>query len=254
MAHRGGRAVPRGQNMNHERGTERPRQGPQYDDRHVHERHVHDREPRVTPKAPALHRPQRLAGRPARRHRGLRPGRAGAGLAGRLLLAAGVLFGLYLLFSGVLQLVAAFGTHVATSLRVMAFISGALSILLGLFCFRGPMQSTSCSPCGSASAGCSGASPRPWPPRPTRPCRPAAGRSSSESSVPRGDRPHRVPVHLGRRPHPRRRLLAHRGRRHGNRHGVRDPRPRQAHPGRRLTAPPTTRRRVHAVRQLRASP
>ncbi|WP_030348645.1 HdeD family acid-resistance protein [Streptomyces sp. NRRL S-1022] len=57
------------------------------------------------------------------------------------LLAAGVLFGLYLVYSGILQLVSAFGTHRATSLRVLAFISGALSILLGLFCFRGPMQS-----------------------------------------------------------------------------------------------------------------
>ncbi|MGW7523620.1 HdeD family acid-resistance protein [Streptomyces sp. NPDC054783] len=57
------------------------------------------------------------------------------------LVAAGVLFGIYLLISGVFQLVAAFGTHRATSLRVLAFISGALSILLGLFCFRGPMQS-----------------------------------------------------------------------------------------------------------------
>ncbi|MGW6390486.1 HdeD family acid-resistance protein [Streptomyces sp. NPDC055103] len=55
---------------------------------------------------------------------------------------AGILFGLYLLFSGVMQLVAAFGTHATTALRVMAFISGALSILLGLFCFRGAMQST----------------------------------------------------------------------------------------------------------------
>ncbi|GGZ13510.1 membrane protein [Streptomyces olivaceoviridis] len=60
---------------------------------------------------------------------------------GPSLVAAGVLFGLYLLYSGVLQLVSAFGTHRATSLRVLAFISGALSILLGLFCFRGPMQS-----------------------------------------------------------------------------------------------------------------
>ncbi|MFJ4829787.1 HdeD family acid-resistance protein [Streptomyces sp. NPDC088747] len=60
---------------------------------------------------------------------------------GASLFAAGILFGLYLLVSGVLQLAAAFGTHAATSLRVMAFISGALSILLGLFCFRGAMQS-----------------------------------------------------------------------------------------------------------------
>ncbi|WP_405585203.1 HdeD family acid-resistance protein [Streptomyces sp. NBC_01092] len=54
---------------------------------------------------------------------------------------AGVLFGLYLLTSGIFQLVAAFGTHRTTSLRVLAFISGALSILLGLICFRGAMQS-----------------------------------------------------------------------------------------------------------------
>ncbi|MFJ8129882.1 HdeD family acid-resistance protein [Streptomyces hydrogenans] len=60
---------------------------------------------------------------------------------GASLLAAGVLFGLYLLFSGVTQLVAAFGTHATASLRVLAFISGALSILLGLFCFRGATQS-----------------------------------------------------------------------------------------------------------------
>ncbi|MGY6023716.1 HdeD family acid-resistance protein [Streptomyces spinosirectus] len=60
---------------------------------------------------------------------------------GASLVAAGVLFGLYLLCSGIFQLVAAFGTHTTTSLRVLAFISGALSILLGLFCFRGPMQS-----------------------------------------------------------------------------------------------------------------
>ncbi|MFI6407906.1 HdeD family acid-resistance protein [Streptomyces sp. NPDC050548] len=60
---------------------------------------------------------------------------------GASLFAAGILFGIYLLISGVFQLVSAFGTHRATSLRVLAFISGALSIVLGLFCFRGPMQS-----------------------------------------------------------------------------------------------------------------
>lgn len=60
---------------------------------------------------------------------------------GASLFAAGILFGIYLLISGIFQLVSAFGTHRATSLRVLAFISGALSIVLGLFCFRGPMQS-----------------------------------------------------------------------------------------------------------------
>ncbi|MCX5333005.1 MULTISPECIES: HdeD family acid-resistance protein [unclassified Streptomyces] len=60
---------------------------------------------------------------------------------GSTLLATGILFGVYLVVSGVFQLVSAFGTHKTTGLRVLAFISGALSILLGLFCFRGPMQS-----------------------------------------------------------------------------------------------------------------
>jgi len=53
----------------------------------------------------------------------------------------GVLFGLYLLIIGVVQLVAAFGTHAATALRVLAFISGALCVLLGLLCFRSAAQS-----------------------------------------------------------------------------------------------------------------
>ncbi|MER7012285.1 HdeD family acid-resistance protein [Saccharopolyspora sp. NPDC000359] len=57
------------------------------------------------------------------------------------LIVVGVLFGIYLLVSGVLQIVAAFGTHASVAIRVLAFVSGALSILLGLLCFRGEMQS-----------------------------------------------------------------------------------------------------------------
>ncbi|MDA3649089.1 HdeD family acid-resistance protein [Saccharopolyspora indica] len=57
------------------------------------------------------------------------------------LFVVGVLFGVYLLVSGVLQIVAAFGTHGSVAIRVLAFVSGALSILLGLLCFRGEMQS-----------------------------------------------------------------------------------------------------------------
>ncbi|WP_344685850.1 HdeD family acid-resistance protein [Saccharopolyspora taberi] len=57
------------------------------------------------------------------------------------LIVVGVLFGIYLLVSGILQIVAAFGAHVSTGLRVLAFVSGALSILLGLLCFRGELQS-----------------------------------------------------------------------------------------------------------------
>ena len=60
---------------------------------------------------------------------------------GETLRVVGILFGLYLLVIGVMQLVAAFGTHASTALRVMAFISGALCILLGLLCFRSALQS-----------------------------------------------------------------------------------------------------------------
>ncbi|MFI8456214.1 HdeD family acid-resistance protein [Kitasatospora sp. NPDC101447] len=53
----------------------------------------------------------------------------------------GVLFGLYLLVIGIVQLVAAFGTHAATALRVLAFISGAICVMLGLLCFRSAAES-----------------------------------------------------------------------------------------------------------------
>ncbi|GAA3370606.1 HdeD family acid-resistance protein [Streptomyces sannanensis] len=59
----------------------------------------------------------------------------------KTLLVVGVLFGLYLLIIGIVQIVAAFGTHVSTGLRVLGFISGALCILLGLFCLRDELQS-----------------------------------------------------------------------------------------------------------------
>lgn len=54
----------------------------------------------------------------------------------------GILFGVYLLATGVFQLAAAFGTHVPGHLRVLHFIAGAASVLLGLLCFRGTLQST----------------------------------------------------------------------------------------------------------------
>jgi uncharacterized membrane protein HdeD (DUF308 family) len=129
--------------------TEAPRSGPEwgreYDDRHVHTARPpsghHEPEP---PLEGPLHALSRAAWQVV-----LVTGIASLILGilvliwpGASLLAAGVLFGLYLVISGVFQLVSAFGTHKATSLRVLAFISGALSILLGLFCFRGPMQST----------------------------------------------------------------------------------------------------------------
>ncbi|UKY48773.1 HdeD family acid-resistance protein [Streptomyces inhibens] len=53
----------------------------------------------------------------------------------------GVLFGIYLLATGVFQLAGAFGTHVPRHLRVLHFVAGALFILLGLICFRGTLES-----------------------------------------------------------------------------------------------------------------
>ncbi|MGI5256060.1 HdeD family acid-resistance protein [Streptomyces angustmyceticus] len=53
----------------------------------------------------------------------------------------GVLFGIYLLAIGVFQLAAAFGTHVPRHLRVLHFVTGAISVLLGLVCFRGTLES-----------------------------------------------------------------------------------------------------------------
>jgi uncharacterized membrane protein HdeD (DUF308 family) len=64
------------------------------------------------------------------------------GWPGATLVVLGVLFGIYLVVSGVLAIVAAFGTHIEeASLRVLAFISGALSITLGVFCFRSAFES-----------------------------------------------------------------------------------------------------------------
>jgi uncharacterized membrane protein HdeD (DUF308 family) len=60
---------------------------------------------------------------------------------GETLVVVGVLFGVYLVVTGVFQLFTAFGTHGGGGMRALAFISGALSIVLGLFCFRGTLES-----------------------------------------------------------------------------------------------------------------
>ncbi|MFF7145142.1 MULTISPECIES: HdeD family acid-resistance protein [Streptomyces] len=127
---------------------DRPPHGSAYDDRHVHA----TRDPHAPASSPygveppfegVLHALSRTAWQVV-----LLTGLASLVLGivllvwpGPSLLVAGILFGLYLIVSGVLQLAAAFGTHKTTALRVLAFISGTLSILLGLFCFRGPLES-----------------------------------------------------------------------------------------------------------------
>ncbi|MGW1158651.1 HdeD family acid-resistance protein [Streptomyces sp. NPDC002519] len=60
---------------------------------------------------------------------------------GATLTVAGALFGVALLASGVFQLGGAFAHHVPGHLRALGVISGALSVFLGLLCFRGPAQS-----------------------------------------------------------------------------------------------------------------
>ncbi|WP_068181862.1 DUF308 domain-containing protein [Mycobacterium sp. UM_CSW] len=55
---------------------------------------------------------------------------------GKTLLVAGVLFGIYLVVSGIGYMFAAFGTHAGAAMRVLAFLTGVVSLVLGFFCFR----------------------------------------------------------------------------------------------------------------------
>ena len=55
---------------------------------------------------------------------------------GKTLLVAGVLFGAYLLISGIAQVFFAFSLHVAAGGRILLFISGAASLILAVLAFR----------------------------------------------------------------------------------------------------------------------
>jgi len=52
------------------------------------------------------------------------------------ILAASVLLGIYLVASGIAQVIMAFGLEVSGGYRVLLFISGALSLVLGVLAFR----------------------------------------------------------------------------------------------------------------------
>lgn len=55
---------------------------------------------------------------------------------GPTLLVAAVLFGVYLLVSGVAQVALAFGLHSSAGSRILLFISGAASLILAVLAFR----------------------------------------------------------------------------------------------------------------------
>jgi uncharacterized membrane protein HdeD (DUF308 family) len=55
---------------------------------------------------------------------------------GKSLVVAGVLFGIYLVGSGVGYVLSAFGTHAGAAMRVLSFLTGVVSLVLGFFCFR----------------------------------------------------------------------------------------------------------------------
>jgi len=60
---------------------------------------------------------------------------------GKTLLVAGVLFGIYLVVSGIGYVFAAFGTHTGAAMRVLMFLTGVVSLVLGFFCFRDKLES-----------------------------------------------------------------------------------------------------------------
>jgi uncharacterized membrane protein HdeD (DUF308 family) len=55
---------------------------------------------------------------------------------GETILVAAILFGAYLLVTGVAQVIFAFALHVSAGGRVLLFISGAASLILALLCFQ----------------------------------------------------------------------------------------------------------------------
>src|SRR6201996_1775645 len=57
-------------------------------------------------------------------------------LPGDSIVIAAILFGIYLLITGIAQVVFAFSLHVSAGGRVLLFISGAASLVLAVLCFR----------------------------------------------------------------------------------------------------------------------
>ncbi len=60
---------------------------------------------------------------------------------GATILVAGIIFGAYLLVSGIAQVVFAFTLHVSAGGRVLLFVSGAAALVLAVLCFRSLQES-----------------------------------------------------------------------------------------------------------------
>ncbi|BBZ04592.1 membrane protein [Mycolicibacterium chitae] len=60
---------------------------------------------------------------------------------GTTILVAAIIFGVYLLVSGIAQVVFAFTLHVSAGGRVLLFISGAAALVLAVLCFRSLQES-----------------------------------------------------------------------------------------------------------------
>jgi uncharacterized membrane protein HdeD (DUF308 family) len=55
---------------------------------------------------------------------------------GKTIIVAAIIFGAYLLVTGIAQVIFAFSLHVSAGGRVLLFISGAASLILAVLCFR----------------------------------------------------------------------------------------------------------------------
>lgn len=60
---------------------------------------------------------------------------------GPTLRVVGVLFAIYLIVTGIIELVSGFASHLPGWSRAISILAGVVSILLGLLCLRGPLTS-----------------------------------------------------------------------------------------------------------------
>ena len=105
---------------------------------------------------------------------------------GKTLLVAAILFGAYLLISGIAQVFFAFSLHVSAGGRILLFISGAASLILAVLAFRHFGEGYAVLLLAIWIARrfhLPGRGDRRFPRSAIRRCRAAAGRSSSASSA-----------------------------------------------------------------------